>query len=98
MDDRQKTRHSPLRVLALSLALLSVLLLVQGLTHFHSTGQDEAACQICQAAHIGPAPASRVELQVSFLLIAGYVQPFVAKNIYQELFSHHCPSRAPPTV
>jgi hypothetical protein len=97
MDDPQKVPHSPLRVLALALALLSVVFLVQSLTHFHTTGQDEAACQICQAAHIGPAPAARVELQVSALLVAGYVQPFVAK-IHQELFSHDCPSRAPPTV
>jgi hypothetical protein len=82
---------------ALTLAVLSVLFVAQALTHSHVKGQSEAACQICQAAHIGSAPTAGIASLVSPLVTTEYVQPFVA-TIHQEFFFHDSPSRAPPTA
>ena len=93
---RKATRHLA-RVFALTLAILFVVFYAQALSNSHSDGQDEAACQLCQAAHIGTAPASVTPLLHTPLLTTGYVEPFVA-SFHQELFFHDSPSRAPPSV
>jgi Protein of unknown function (DUF2946) len=90
-----KTIGNGTRVLALTLAVLFVAFLSQVATHTHENGQDEATCQVCQAAHLGVAPTAGVELLSSPLVITGYVPPF-AVTIQQELFFHDSPSRAPP--
>jgi hypothetical protein len=97
MIGKHKTTHGLARALALTLALLFVVFYVQALSHSHSNGQDEAACQLCQAAHIGSAPASVVPLLLTPLLSIGYVQPFIL-TFHQELFFHDSPSRAPPSA
>lgn len=97
MIGKLKTRPSVVRVLALSLAALFVLLVAQGLSHSHAKGQNEATCQVCQAAHIGSAPKALTPSLFSPLLATGYVQPFVV-TIHQEFFFHDSPSRAPPTA
>jgi hypothetical protein len=97
MDARRHTRSSAVRVLALSLAVLSVLLVAQALSHSHAKGQNETACQICQAARVGPGPAAGFVSLSSPLIAAGYVQPFVLA-IHHELFVHDSPSRAPPAA
>lgn len=97
MVGRHKTRHDLARVLALALALLFAVFCAQALSHSHANGQDEAACQICQAAHLGPAPASVTPLLLTPFLTTGYVQPFVV-TFHQELFFHDSPSRAPPSA
>ena len=48
------------RPVALALALISLAFLVQVTPHFHANGQDEAACRLCQVAHLGVAPAVAV--------------------------------------
>jgi len=45
------------RPVALALALLSLAFLLQVTPHFHANGQDEAACRLCQVAHLGVTPA-----------------------------------------
>jgi hypothetical protein len=95
MGDEHNTRRGLTRGFVLTLAVLSVLLLTQALTHSHEKEQTEAACHICQAAHFGAAPTAGVELPSIPLLAAGYFQPFVAA-LHQELFFHDCPFRAPP--
>jgi len=97
MAGKRKTRHDLVRVLALTLAVLFVAFCTQALSHSHANGQDEAACQLCQAAHISSAPASVVPLLLTPLLSIGYVQPFVLAY-HQELFFHDSPSRAPPSA
>jgi hypothetical protein len=97
MRDRHKMRSDWFRVFALTLAVLSVLFVAQALTHSHANGQNEAACQICQAAHLGAAPTAGTVTLSSPLVATGYVQPFVV-TIHQELFSHDSPSRAPPSA
>jgi hypothetical protein len=97
MVGRHKTRHDLVRVLALTLAVMFVVFCVQVLSHSHANGQDEAACQLCQAAHIRSAPASVVPLLITPFLSIRYLEPFVLK-FHQELFFHDSPSRAPPSA
>jgi hypothetical protein len=96
MVGKHKMKHNLVRLLVLTLAALVVVFCAQALSHSHTNGQDEASCQICQAAHIGSAPASVVPLLFTPLLSIGYLQPFVLV-FHQELFFHDSPSRAPPS-
>ncbi len=95
MLGKHNARSNAVRVLTLTLAVLFALFAAQGLTHSHADGQNEATCQLCQAAHLGSAPTAGTTSLVSPLLATGYVQPFVV-TIHQELFFHDSPSRAPP--
>ena len=85
------------RVLAFTLAVLSILFVAQAQIHSHANGQNEATCQICQAAHVGAAPAAPIVTLSSPLLATGYVRPLLV-TIHQELFPHDAPSRAPPAA
>lgn len=97
MAGRSKTTHVLARVLALTLAIVFVVFLSQVASHSHAKGQNEATCQVCQAAHLGPGPqAGALAVQVP-LLSTGYVQPFVLA-FHDELFFHDSPSRAPPAA
>ena len=97
MVDRPNTPGSLARLLALSLALLFLAFVAQATSHSHEKGQSEAACQVCQAAHLGPVTQTGIVLFHAPLLTTGYVQPFVAA-FHEELFFHDSPSRAPPTA
>jgi hypothetical protein len=97
MVGRYKARHNSVRALTLALAVLFVVFCAQAVSHSHTNGQDEAACQLCQATHIGSAPAFVTQLLLTPLLTTGYVQPFVL-TFHQELFFHDSPSRAPPSA
>jgi hypothetical protein len=97
MIGKHRTRHGLIRVFAFSLALLFVVFVAQVSSHSHSQGQNEATCQVCQAAHLGAAPTAVAVSLSSPLLATGYVEPFVL-TIHQELFFHDSPSRAPPSA
>jgi hypothetical protein len=96
-----RAKHNPrndwVRVFALTLAVLAVLFVAQSLAHTHSKGQNEATCQVCQAAHLGSAPTAGIASLVSPLLATEYIQA-VLVTIHEELFVHDSPSRAPPTA
>jgi hypothetical protein len=96
MGDRPKMSGGLVRVFALTLAVLFVLFVGLAVSHSHAKGQIEGACQICQAAHVGSAPAAGTTSLVSPLLETGYIQPLIL-TIHQEFFFHDSPSRAPPT-
>jgi hypothetical protein len=97
MLGKHKMRPDLVRVLALSLVVVFVLFVAQAPFHSHAKGQNEAACQVCQAAHIGSGPKALTASLFSPLLAIGYVQPFVAAT-HQEFFFHDAPSRAPPSA
>jgi len=83
------------RPAALALALLSLLFLLQVTPHTHANGHDEAACRLCQAAHIGVTPAvSGIVLTIP-LAPVGEV---AAKHLVRvtESFLSHSDPRAPP--
>ena len=85
------------RLLALSLVMLFAVFVSQVASHSHANGQNEAACQVCQAAHLGPAAQAGILLLHAPLLSTGYVQPFLLA-FHEELFFHDSPSRAPPSA
>ena len=91
------TRSRLARALALSLALVFVFFVAQVASHTHENGQNEAACQVCQAAHLGPVTQTAVLLLHAPLLATGYVQPFLSA-FHEELFFLDSPSRAPPAA
>jgi hypothetical protein len=97
MVDGAKIRRNLARLLAISLVLLFVVFVSQVGSHSHAKGQNEATCQVCQAAHLGPAPQAGILLLQAPLLSTGYVQPFLPA-LHEELFFHDSPSRAPPTA
>lgn len=82
--------------LAISLALFSLLFLVQLVPHAHANNHEAAACRICQVGHLGVTPAvSAITLSVPFVAF-GQVAP-AAILISAQDFSSYSPSRAPPS-
>jgi len=78
-----------------SLALLSFFFLLQVAPHSHADGHDEAACRICQIAHIGVAPAVSAVLLNPVLLYLGEI--LAPRSVhFTDSFSADSPSRAPP--
>lgn len=92
-----KTRGKVARLLAFSLAVAFVVFVSQVASHSHAKGQNEATCQVCQAAHLAPVPAAGIPLVVAPFVATGYVQPFLLA-LHEELFFHDSPSRAPPSA
>ena len=97
MVGQPKTRGKLARLLALSLAVFFVVFVSQVVSHSHVKGQNEATCQVCQAAHLAPAPAAGIPLVVAPFVATGYVQPFLSA-LHEELFFYDSPSRAPPSA
>jgi hypothetical protein len=82
--------------LAFSLALFSLLFLIQIVPHAHADHHDEAACRICQVAHLGVTPAvSAIRFSVPFVAF-GRVAPAAILASSQNCSSHSS-SRAPPS-
>ncbi len=83
--------------LAILLALLSLLFLVQLVPHAHSSNHDEAACRICQVGHLGVTPAVSTTIISVPLVSLGWVAP-TALLTSSQTFSSYTPSRAPPSL
>lgn len=97
MVHQAKTRGKLARLIAVSLAVLFVVFISQAASHLHEKGQNEATCQICQAAHLGPTPQPGILLLHAPFVATGYAQPFLSA-LHDELFFHDSPSRAPPSA
>jgi hypothetical protein len=96
MAGGETTIRKTTRVLAFSLALLFAVFLTQVVAHSHQDGQNEATCQVCQAAHIAPAPLAAT-LATHTLIAIEYVRTN-SVVVHQEFFFHDSPSRAPPSL
>lgn len=83
------------RTLAMTIACCIVVFLIQVVIHDHESGQNEAACRVCHAAHMGAAPGINALLLAAPLLSSGSVHE-IAVQFDKDLFSHDSPSRAPP--
>jgi hypothetical protein len=78
-----------------SLALLSFFFLLQVAPHSHADGHDDAACRICQIAHIGVAPTVSAVLLNPVLVYFGEI--LAPRGLqFIDSFSADSPSRAPP--
>jgi hypothetical protein len=80
-----------------SLALLSFFFLLQVAPHSHADGHDDAACRICQIAHIGVAPTVSAVLLNPILLYFGEILSPRSLH-FIDSFSADSPSRAPPSL
>ncbi len=83
------------RPVALTLALLSLAFLLQVTPHFHANGQDEAACRLCQVAHLGVTPAVALISFSTPIISFGEVVVNSAVS-FTKPPSGHSSSRAPP--
>jgi hypothetical protein len=82
--------------LAFSLALFSLLFLIQIVPHAHADHHDEATCRICQVAHLGVTPAvSAISFSVPFIAF-DRIAPTAILALSQS-FSSLSSSRAPPS-
>jgi hypothetical protein len=79
------------------LACCIVLFVVQVVVHGHEKGQNEAACRVCHAAHIGSGPTVNAFLLCGPLLFSGSVHE-IGVQFHKELFANDSPSRAPPAA
>lgn len=90
-----KSMRRVARPLAFALALLSLVFLLQVTPHGHSNGQDEAACRLCQAAHVSARPAiSGIVLSVPLVPVGEVAATSVRPSL--EIFFWHSDPRAPP--
>jgi hypothetical protein len=93
----RRARNHWARGVALGLSLLVFSFVFHGVSHVHQNGQDEAACQTCQAAHVGIYPAVSAPILPTPLLAAGRVQALTLV-LADTPVSPDRPSRAPPSV
>jgi hypothetical protein len=85
------------RTLALAMACCIVVFLIQVVIHDHETGQNEAACRVCHAAHMSAAPSTNALLLAAPLFPSGCVHE-ISVQFHKDLFSNDSPSRAPPAA
>jgi hypothetical protein len=91
-----KTAQGSTRIVAFSLAVLFVLFFAQVATHTHENGQNEGSCQVCQGAHIAPAPMTST-LAPDSLIAFESVRPG-SITFQQDVFFDDRLSRAPPRI
>ena len=82
---------------AFGLVCLLLVFLLQVVPHGHANGQEEAACRICQVAHLGVALAVAVVALNVPLATLGTVAALTIAARTQTFFAHS-PSRAPPLL
>ena len=82
---------------AFSLALVSLLFLLQVVPHSHTGGRDEPNCRLCQAAHLGVAPSVSVTLLSLILLFFGEILTPLCPHFAEPFFGQSS-SRAPPAL
>lgn len=82
--------------LACALALIALVFLLQVTPHGHANGQEEAACLLCQAAHVSATPViSGIAVSVPLVLVGEVSAPKISAAT--ESFFRHSDPRAPPS-
>jgi hypothetical protein len=97
MRSRLSDRRNLVRALAVALALVALIFSVQTFSHTHPDGQEQAACQLCQIAHVGILTSFSAPVAVAPLAPTGQIQQPILV-IHEEQFSFASPSRAPPAL
>jgi hypothetical protein len=82
--------------LAAALTLFALAFLLQLTPHTHTSGQEEAACGLCQVAHVGVTPAVSAPILCAPLISFGLIVTVTASFV-PEFFCSESASRAPPT-
>jgi len=94
---RKRLRGNAAKLLAFSLCVLTVSFVVSSTIHFHSDRQNDSACQLCQAAHMGISPGLATHALPVPLVERTAVQSFVP-FLHSELFLPSASPRAPPSA
>ena len=92
---RNRRSGKGVKLLAFAVCVFTFLFVVVSTSHIHSNGQDDGACQLCQAAHLGiPTALAAQDLPVPLVERATFESfvPFV----HSELFLPNSSPRAPP--
>jgi Protein of unknown function (DUF2946) len=84
------------KLLACTTALVALLFLLQVAPHNHTNSHDEAACGLCQVAHLGVTPAVSLPSFSVPLVLLGLTATYTAAE-HTECFFEQSPSRAPPS-
>jgi Protein of unknown function (DUF2946) len=84
-------------LLALGLAVCTFLFVVLSTSHVHPGGQEDAACPLCQAAHMGISTALAAQALPVPVVERAEVQSFVP-FLHAELFLPSGSPRAPPSA
>jgi hypothetical protein len=90
-------RRTLTRGLALSVAVLLALFVIQIASHVHANDQNQSACNRCQVAHLGLALIKNNTLLRAPLLGVGRISTFIL-IFHQVLFLQFSSSRAPPSA
>jgi hypothetical protein len=91
-----KPERQMARFLTFGLALVALVFLLQITPHGHANGQEEAACRLCQAAHVSATPAITGVMVSAPLVVIGEVETPIVRPATESFF-HHSDPRAPPS-
>ena len=94
---RKRPSGNAVRLLALTLCVFTLFFVVVSTSHIHPNGQDEGACQLCQAAHMGISSALAAQELPVPVVERAEVQRFVP-FLHSELFLPSGSPRAPPSA
>ena len=94
-NSRKCARANAVTLLAFALCLFTIFFVVGSTSHIHSNGQEDAACRLCQAAHVGiSAPMVAQVLPVPLVERAELFAP--VQSVQFERFLSSASPRAPP--
>jgi hypothetical protein len=96
-NTRKRPSGNAIKLLALTLCVFTVFFVVLSSSHIHPNGQDDGACQLCQAAHVGMSAALAAQELPVPLGERAEVQKF-APFFHSELFLPSGSPRAPPSA
>jgi DUF2946 family protein len=94
---RKRRSGNVLKLLAFSLCVFTVFFVVLSTSHIHPNGQDDGACQLCQAAHLGISTALAAQDLPVPLIERASVHSFVP-FLHSERFLPNSSPRAPPSA
>ena len=96
-NNGKRLSGNAVRLLAFALCVFTVFFVVSSASHIHPNGQEDAACRLCQAAHVGVAVAPAVQSLPVPLIERAAIECFVPFFLF-ELFLPSGSPRAPPSA
>lgn len=96
-DRGNRAGRNAVRIAAIALGVCTLLFVALSTAHIHNSGQDDSACNLCQAAHVGISAAVQADALPAPLIQRAEL-PQAIGFVTLELFLHNAPSRAPPAA
>jgi hypothetical protein len=92
---RRRSGQRLAKALVIALTFICLVFLLHVAPHGHANSQEEAACLLCQAAHVSATPAPSSFVPCVALVPIGEVAPAVIP-LTIESFIRHSDPRGPP--